>query len=77
MSEERVVRVSGQCELTDEEIRVAITQLNEAKRHQDAEVVFSFAGGEMVQRGNISIRGELIGPPAIVLGGKSGPPLHW
>lgn len=76
MSEERVVRVSGQCELTDEEIRVALTQLNEGKRYTDAEVVFSFAGGEMVQRGNITVRGSLTGPPSLQLGGRQGP-LHW
>ena len=73
MSEERIVKVSGQCELSDEEIRVALTRLNEAKGYQDSEVVFSFTGGHMVQSGNIVIRsapGEA--PPAatIQLGGE-------
>lgn len=80
MSEERIVKVSGQCELTDEEIRVALTRLNEAKAYQDSECVFSFTGGHMIQAGNIHVRsapGEAPPAPTIQLGGGKGLPRAW
>ena len=79
---ERLVKVAGDVQLTDEEIGIAVTQLNACKRYESAEIIFSFERGAMVQRGNITIRstpGAAPTEPAIELGGRrlSTLPTSW
>ena len=43
--------------ITKDEVIIALTQLNNAKVHRDADVLFAFSGGELVKRGWTTIKG--------------------
>jgi hypothetical protein len=53
-----VVRVPVGAAITKDEVIIALTQLNNAKVHRDADVLFAFSGGGLVKRGWTTLKGS-------------------
>lgn len=65
-----IVRIPVGARITKEEVIVALTMLNRAKEAEDADVLFSFADGEMVKPGWTQVKPQRGAKGSFTLGGK-------